>query len=459
MATAPAKAPDKVASPRDVLRKQMERQTTEFEAAMPQTGPGVERFKRVALTAILENPDLLEADRASLFSACNKAATDGLLPDGREGAFVVFNTKNRQTEQWEKRVQWMPMIRGIIKKARGSGELSSIRAHLVCQNDVFRYVLGDQEQITHEPNWDDRGTVVGAYGIAVLRDGAVEREYMTAAEIEEVRQVSRAKDRGPWVDWWGEMAKKTVLRRLSKRLPMSTDLEQVMTRDDDLYQLKAPSIDAPPRPERPAIAACPPYRDVDSDEVPEDKSLRQHYRDKAEQKRTEPEDGGQPEPEDDPKKPEPYQFVNWDGEVTGDLDAEGFGVGMQIALGQAADGSIVQGLWESNLETIKRLSSSSHAELAATIVDAREARLRALAPDVEAESEERPAGPEMTEAVEELRTRVLGVIADAETIKELDAGWNALAPELRSGDCPSAVVDELRSERVKKRAQLLARGA
>lgn len=58
---------------------------------------------------------------------------------------------------------------------------------------------------------------------------------MSLGEIEKVRKVSRAATNGPWVEWWEEMARKTVLRRLSKRLPMSTDVDDLIRRDDDLY--------------------------------------------------------------------------------------------------------------------------------------------------------------------------------------------------------------------------------
>jgi hypothetical protein len=58
---------------------------------------------------------------------------------------------------------------------------------------------------------------------------------MSLEEIEKVRKVSRAASNGPWVAWWGEMARKTVMRRLSKRLPMSTDLEdEIFSRDETL---------------------------------------------------------------------------------------------------------------------------------------------------------------------------------------------------------------------------------
>ena len=47
-----------------------------------------EKFRRVAMTAINLTPALYKCDRKSLLGALLNAATDGLLPDGREAALV-----------------------------------------------------------------------------------------------------------------------------------------------------------------------------------------------------------------------------------------------------------------------------------------------------------------------------------------------------------------------------------
>jgi recombination protein RecT len=223
-----------VIDPNDKLNTAIEKLTPSFEAALPSHIP-VEKFKRVLLTAVQQTPALQNADRKSLFLACQRAASDGLLPDGREAALVMF--KNN--------VQYMPMIAGILKKIRNSGELSTIAAHVVHRNDKFRYVLGDDERIEHEPFMgDDRGEAVAVYAVAKTKDGGIYREVMSKVEVEKVRAVSRASGAGPWSQWWGEMARKTVLRRLSKRLPMSTDMEALLRADDD----DAPVLPAAPRP-------------------------------------------------------------------------------------------------------------------------------------------------------------------------------------------------------------------
>lgn len=221
------------------VRRDLNKLDGEFKMALP-PHISVEKFKRVALTAIQSEPDLMRADRRSLFGACVKAAQDGLLPDKREAALVIFKGT----------VQYMPMIAGILKRVRNSGEVASIASQLVYRKDVFRYwVDGDGEHIQHEPlMFGERGDIVGAYGVAKTKDGAVYIEVMTKADIEKVRSVSRAKNSGPWSDWWEEMARKTVLRRLSKRLPMSTDIEDVIRREEEQF------VDTGPAPARPRLA-------------------------------------------------------------------------------------------------------------------------------------------------------------------------------------------------------------
>jgi len=206
-----------------------------------------EKFIQVAITAIQNNPDLLDADRQSLKVACMNAATDGLLPDKREGAFVIYNTRvkvkklgsNATYEETVATVQWMPMIQGILKKAHQSGKVSSISVELVYENDTYSRSAGDNAEINHIPlDFGDRGKVRGGYAIIRLNDGGDPyREVMSLEDIEKVKNVSRSKEKGPWVTFWEEMAKKTILRRTLKRVPLSPEVDKVLQRDEVFYQM------------------------------------------------------------------------------------------------------------------------------------------------------------------------------------------------------------------------------
>lgn len=243
--TAPAQpkaadnAPGRSLKPVDEVRGVITALAPQFKAALP-AHIAVDKFQRVAVTAIAQSPDLLAADRNSLYAACMKCAQDGLLPDGREAALVTFNAKVGENK-WEKRVQYMPMIAGILKKIRNSGELKELSVHAVFANDFFDYWIDDDgEHLKHRPYIDGpRGEFRLVYAMATTLQSGRYVEVMNKDQVDEVRAISKTKDKGPWQDWYSEMARKTVLRRLSKRLPMSTDIDDLIRRDDELYDLNA----------------------------------------------------------------------------------------------------------------------------------------------------------------------------------------------------------------------------
>jgi len=221
-----------------ILDSQFLERRAEFQAVLP-NNCSFERFARIVKTAAIQTPDLLIADRASLFMSSFKCAQDGLLPDGREAALVIYNTKQKDGS-YKKLVQYMPMVGGILKKIRNSGELSSISAHVVYEKDEFDYCLGDNEHINHKPALVDRGKPICVYAIVHTKDHAVYREVMSIAEIEKIRNLSRGKDSMPWQDHFAEMCRKTVIRRIAKRLPMSSDIEQVIKHDDEMFEFDKP---------------------------------------------------------------------------------------------------------------------------------------------------------------------------------------------------------------------------
>ena len=250
---------------RDGFGSMLKAREAQFVAALPKHIP-VERFMRVVMTAIQNDPKLRSADQASLFTSCVKAAQDGLLPDGRDGALVIYLSK--VNGQWVDKVQWMPMIGGIRKKARNSGELSDWNAVTVFAKDEFDYEEGTNRFLRHKPfigrplpkaNGEsadaytarmrehcDRGSAIAFYSIATFKSGGNSFDVMTASEVEYVRDNYSKKNRDgnfspAWTKSFNEMAKKTVARRHSKTLPMSSDLDDLLRRDDDLYDLKGAS--------------------------------------------------------------------------------------------------------------------------------------------------------------------------------------------------------------------------
>jgi recombination protein RecT len=185
----------------------------------------VQSFIGTVLTACTVEPKLLNCDRHSLFLSCLKAARDGLLPDGREAALVPFKDTDRGIEV----ATYMPMVAGLLKKIRNSGDLASLSANAVYANDVFEYELGDAEKIIHKPSWrKERGVLVGAYAIARTKDGNVYRRVLGLEDIRDIKAFSKAK-KGPWYGpFESEMWVKSAIRRLSKILPQSSDIDRYL---------------------------------------------------------------------------------------------------------------------------------------------------------------------------------------------------------------------------------------
>lgn len=208
----------------------------DFQMALPPNMPA-DKFVRTVLTAIQMNPQLAEATEQSVINSCMKAATDGLILDGREAALTIYNVNKGTKDQprWEKEAMYMPMVTGIIKRVRNSGEVSRFNAFVVHKNDKFTIKLGLEMSLEHEPNFNEPGEVIGAYAICRFSDGLDDFEYMPKNQIESIRSRSKSPTKGPWATDYEEMCKKTVLRRLAKRLPMSSDLRNVVERVDEHY--------------------------------------------------------------------------------------------------------------------------------------------------------------------------------------------------------------------------------
>lgn len=211
----------------------------EIAKALP---PGIdpERFIRTAVTAVQMNLDLLYADRRSLFAACMKAAQDGLYPDGREAVLNIYNTKIKVDgrDQWIQSVQYLPMVRGILKIMRNTGDVLSVDAAAVYEKDEFAFKRGDDPKIEHTPylGADDPGLITAVYVIVRLANGEIQREVMPRRDIEKVRAASKSGEgaNSPWTKWYDQMAIKGVIKRIAKLLPQSSErLDRVIQNDND----------------------------------------------------------------------------------------------------------------------------------------------------------------------------------------------------------------------------------
>jgi recombination protein RecT len=230
----------------------------------------VDKFLRVAITAIQQNPSLLSADRNSLFAAVVTAAQLGLLPDSQlgEAYFVPFKGK----------VQLIPGYRGLIKLAR-QGEIGYVEADTIHANDTVIWINGDESHFEVRVNWKDRGPLEGFYALAKFRDGGIAaRVVMTKQQVDGIRARSQAANGPAWTNDYEEMGKKTALRRLSKLLPLSTTAANAFRVSELHEELQRPSqvidgnvvSDEPPANEETVVETKPKRRRSALDDLPQD---------------------------------------------------------------------------------------------------------------------------------------------------------------------------------------------
>jgi recombination protein RecT len=197
---------------------------SEFSKLLP-AHIDIERFERVANNAVIRNPDLAEADQTTLYDSFMRCAQDGLIPDGKEAAITIFKAKNHRG-QYVKKAQYMPMVDGLLKLVRQSGELKSIDYDVVREGDEFSYKkVNGETHIEHEPSvfGDPNRPIIGVFVTFIMKDGTLIADVMSKTEIDKVRAASKTGKYGPWADWYDRMAIKTVIRRAIRKLPFSNE--------------------------------------------------------------------------------------------------------------------------------------------------------------------------------------------------------------------------------------------
>ena len=192
-----------------------------------------DRLTRIVMTECRKTPALLKCAPESFYGAVLQCAALGLEPGSTLGHCYLLPFGNGKDKQGRPNAQLIIGYRGMIDLARRSGQIVSLQAYCVHEQDTFNYKLGLDPDIEHIPaSVADRGKVTHVYAVAKLKGGGVQFEVMSRAEIEKVRTSSKAGNSGPWSSHWEEMAKKTVIRRLFKYLPVSIEAVRAVEIDE-----------------------------------------------------------------------------------------------------------------------------------------------------------------------------------------------------------------------------------
>lgn len=217
-----------------------------LEAILPKS-MSVERFTKIALQSIAKTPRLAECSAESLYISMHSAAQLGLEPNGPLGhAFLVpyWNSKKNCYE-----CQFQAGWRGLVALADRTCEIS-VEAFVVRKGDKIKFVLGTNPSVEHESDFGT-GEITHVYAVAHLKNGRTQFEVMSAPEVNGIMQRTKSKDRegnivGSWRDDWGEMARKTVVKRLCKYLPLSPEMADAIDTDNRADFEEIPEVHSEP---------------------------------------------------------------------------------------------------------------------------------------------------------------------------------------------------------------------
>ena len=248
-------------SPYRKVEQTLEQLKPQIMRALPNTGVTAERLSRITLTTIKMNPALLNCDPESLFGAIMQAAQLGLEPNLLGSCYFIPYNDNANNR---KIVQFQIGYRGLIDLVTRSGQVITIKANIVCENDLFEYEYGLDEKLRHVPARGERGAITHIYAYAMLKSGGHSFEVMTIEDVNAIRDKhSKAHQNAKkykkeyssiWVKHYEAMAKKTVIKQLIKYLPISTNIHEQVSYDETIKM----SLDDEPY-----------YIDIDAEEFEE----------------------------------------------------------------------------------------------------------------------------------------------------------------------------------------------
>lgn len=232
----------------------------QFQMALPKHVT-VDRFMRMALTAVQKTPKLLDCTKESLLAALLESARLGLEPGTKQAAIVPYGKNATFIAQWQ----------GLVELMYRSGRVASVVAEFIHENDDWDYRIGDGGTFWHRPNLlaspQERGPVVLAYAYAEIRGGGrskivtlnrrqaeeIRDEYSKAYALaeqhrrEEPDEFAQQPDKGwfnsTWHTEFDAMWRKSAVRRLADWVPQSPELVELLQRENEAGESEIPEFD------------------------------------------------------------------------------------------------------------------------------------------------------------------------------------------------------------------------
>ena len=219
---------DTLGNKQDLIRTTIEQAAKDTDKVLQHIGLTKEVYSRVALNAVMTNPEILNCDPKTLRKALMNCAQIGLLPDGDQAALVPFKIHGVST------ATLIIGYKGMVDLARRAIPGIVIDTQVVTAEDekdgVFEFELGLKRILRHVKargqGMPTEKNVVAAYAVAFMPKNPhhPEFELLFRGELDHIRKTYTQAKSKMWIEEYAEACKKTALRRLGKRLPIRSGL-------------------------------------------------------------------------------------------------------------------------------------------------------------------------------------------------------------------------------------------
>ena len=179
------------------------------------------------ITRFVHNSVALLNGNETLIRFKNENGTDQIKVGLLRGAYLGLDFMNDEAYliPYGKTLNFMPSYKGMIKLCikYSSRPINTIYAKIVREGDEFtEEIVNGQPSVTFRPKPFNNAPMIGCFAVCLYKDGGMIYEVMSKADVEQCKRSAKRSNSPAW-NFYSEMAKKTVLRRLAKSIPLDMD--------------------------------------------------------------------------------------------------------------------------------------------------------------------------------------------------------------------------------------------
>lgn len=188
------------------------------------------RFVQNAISLLNDKPDLAKFGQQKIMAGLMRGAMLGLDFFNREAYLIGYGSD----------LQYQTSYIGSQKliKKYAIHKVKNIYAELVREDDVFETgIEANKRYVTFKPKAFNNKPIIGTFAVVEYEDGDIAVETMNMEEVEAIRKKSKMGNAGAWKDFYGEMVKKSVIRRLCKKIEIdfeNVEQKQIFEADTDI---------------------------------------------------------------------------------------------------------------------------------------------------------------------------------------------------------------------------------